>query len=145
MRKNTKLESTGAEYLVLGYLLRERVQTFKSPENNPDYDLIATNPEKNLSVRIQVKSRWATDSDNSFPINNFNSEFVIFVALNCGYSFGRKGNGSGKKEPEIFVFPTRICKRYKHVSGWHKLNIKHIPNYEIYKYNWDIIKKKLKF
>ena len=103
-RKNTKLESTGAEYLVLGYLLRERVQTFKSPENNPDYDLIATNPGKNLSIRLQVKSRWATNSDNSFPIKNCNSEFVIFVALNCGNSFGKKGKGDIKKNLKSTFF-----------------------------------------
>ncbi len=32
-------------------------------------DIIATNPEKNRSCRIQVKSRYATDFDGGFPIS----------------------------------------------------------------------------
>ena len=57
-RLDTKLESKAAEFLVLGRLLLERVPTYKSYINYPGYDLIATNPEKNKSVRIQVKSRY---------------------------------------------------------------------------------------
>ena len=78
-RQKTNLESTGAEYLVIGHLLIERIQAFKSPENNPQYDVIATNPEAGASVRIQVKSRWATNFDRGFPIKNFNSEFVVLI------------------------------------------------------------------
>ncbi|MBZ0201399.1 MAG: hypothetical protein K8I03_00120 [Ignavibacteria bacterium] len=145
MRQNTRLESTGAEYLVLGYLLREGVQSFKSPENNPGYDLIATNPERNLSCRIQVKSRWGSDYDGGFPIKNFNSEFVVFVALNCGYSFSKKGKEGGKKEPDIYVFPTSICKKYARTDAWGKLFFRKIPQYDKYKNNWELIIKHLKF
>ncbi|BAZ18683.1 hypothetical protein NIES4071_105680 (plasmid) [Calothrix sp. NIES-4071] len=48
---------------------------------------VATNPEKNLSCRIQVKSRWATDFDGAFLIRNFDCDFVVLVALNRGYRY----------------------------------------------------------
>ncbi len=54
LRLDSSLESAGAEFLVLGSLLAEGVQTFKAYTNNPGYDLIATNPP--LACRIQVKS-----------------------------------------------------------------------------------------
>ncbi|MBE2227833.1 MAG: hypothetical protein IAE93_10835 [Ignavibacteria bacterium] len=144
-RQDTTLESTGAEFLVLGHLLREGVPTYKTYHNHPEYDLIATNPQKNLSVRIQIKSRWATNSDNSFPIKKFGSEFIVFVALNCGYAFSKKNIEGGKKDCEIYVFPTELCKEYARKDDWGKLAIKKIPDYLSYKFNWDLIKKKLKF
>jgi len=60
-RKDTKLESEGAEFLVLGRLLLEKITGFKAYTNFPGYDLIATNAEKNTSARIQVKSRYQTN------------------------------------------------------------------------------------
>ena len=46
-RKDTKLESEGAEFLVLGRLLLEKITAFKTYTNFPGYDLIATNGDKN--------------------------------------------------------------------------------------------------
>ena len=56
-RQDTKLESEGAEFLVLGQLLIRGINTYKTYTNMPGYDLVATRPAKNTSVRIQVKSR----------------------------------------------------------------------------------------
>ena len=39
-RLNTKLEATGAEFLVLGQLLIRGMQAYKSYVNHPGYDLI---------------------------------------------------------------------------------------------------------
>ena len=145
-RQQTKLESTGAEYLVIGHLLLERIQAFKSPENNPGYDVIATNPEAGSSVRIQVKSRWATDFDGGFPIKNFNSEFVVFVALNRGFSFKKKTRRpeDGKRAPVFYVLPTKLCKKYRRpTSTWSKLFLRHIPDVDSYLSNWNLIRKAL--
>src|SRR4051812_46499425 len=88
-RQDTKLESEGAEFLVLGNLLLDGVSCFKAYVNFRGYDLVATNPESDKTARIQVKSRWATNYDRSFPIKNFDCEFVVHVALNRGYRFGK--------------------------------------------------------
>lgn len=145
-RQQTKLESTGAEYLVIGRLLIEGIQAFKSPENNPDYDVIATYPEGGASVRIQVKSRWATDFDGGFPINNFNNEFVVFVALNRGFRFKKKGKRTedGKREPVFYVLPTKLSKKYRSpASTWNKLFLRSIPEVDSYQSNWDLVRKAL--
>lgn len=42
-QQNTKLESEGAEFLVLGNLLLQGVSCFKAYVNFPSYDLVATN------------------------------------------------------------------------------------------------------
>ena len=60
-RRDTKLESETAEFLVPGRLLLERITGFKAHTNFPGYDLIATSAENNTSVRIQVKSRYNTN------------------------------------------------------------------------------------
>lgn len=39
-RLDTSLESSGAEFLVLGHLLVEGIQAFKAYTNFPGYDLI---------------------------------------------------------------------------------------------------------
>jgi hypothetical protein len=59
-RQDTKLESEGAEFLVLGNLLIDGISTYKSYINFPGYDLTAINPDTKKIARIQVKSRWAT-------------------------------------------------------------------------------------
>ncbi len=101
-RLDTKLESEGAEFLVLGHLLIEGIQAYKSYVNYPGYDLIATNPDTNKSCRIQVKSRWATDFDGGFPIKNFDCDFVVFAALNRGYRYRKKKRTeSGRQDPQL--------------------------------------------
>jgi hypothetical protein len=101
-RQNTRLESEGAEFLVLGNLLIEGISCYKAYVNFPGYDLVAVNPDNSKIARIQVKSRWATNYDRSFPIKNFDCEFVVHAALNRGYSFGKKAkegdNGIGLPE-----------------------------------------------
>src|SRR5262245_61021429 len=89
-RLDTSIESTGAEFLVLGNLLIEGIQAFKAYVNFRGYDLIATSPYKKRSCRIQVKSRWATDFDGGFPIQNFECEFVVLVLLNRGFRYRKR-------------------------------------------------------
>lgn len=143
-RQNTKLESEGAEFLVMGTLLIEGIFCYKAYVNFPGYDLIAVNPASQKIARIQVKSRWATDYDRSFPIKNFNCDFVIHVALNRGYRFSRRGKlegaGSGKKSPEFYVLPVSVVKAAQNVGDkWGKVMIRNIPNIESYRDNWGLI------
>jgi len=69
-RQNTQPESAGAEFLVLGQLPIEGIPAFKSYAKTKGYYLIAANADKNLSVRVQVKSRWRIGAEG-FIIKNF--------------------------------------------------------------------------
>lgn len=109
-RLDTKLESDGAEFLVLGRLLLARIPTFKAYVNYPGYDLVAVDADHNTSARIQVKSRYRTDWDG-FIINNLNCDFVVFVALNRGFTKPKKDGGTGILEPQFFVLPVGYVQR----------------------------------
>lgn len=142
-RKNTKLESEGAEFLVLGNLLLNGITAYKTYTNMPGYDLIATNPENNTSVKIQVKSRFQTNWDG-FIINNFDSDFVVFVALNRGYSKKRKTMGDGIKDPDFYIFPIEYVLQIRdNENNWGKIIKARMINFEIYENKWELIKNKL--
>ncbi|HQH28299.1 MAG TPA: hypothetical protein PLP17_12950, partial [Oligoflexia bacterium] len=85
--------SHGAEYLVMGYLMRRNILTYKAPPNNEGYDLICIHPDprkKGRQIRVQVKSRLATDCDRGFPVKATSLDafdFLVVVFLNVGYFF----------------------------------------------------------
>jgi len=130
-RLDTKLESEGAEFLVLGQLLVQRIATYKTYTNMPGYDLVATSPAKNRSARIQVKSRWRTGAIG-FLIGNFDCDFVVVVRLNRGV----KGGGGTVLPPEFFVFPTAVVRAAHKPGGWSKVMFKEIGDVEPYRDNW---------
>jgi hypothetical protein len=139
IRQNTKLESEGAEFLVLGNLLIAGVACYKAYVNFPGYDLVAYNPDTSRIARIQVKSRWATNYDRSFPIKSFDCDFVVHVALNRGYGFGKspKDGEPNVKPPEFYVFPTEVVRHAQESrTGWGKVTITKIEKYQDYLDNW---------
>lgn len=145
-RLDTSLESSGAEFLVLGSLLVEGIQAFKAYTNFPGYDLIAANAGKNLSCRIQVKSRWATDFGGGFPIKNFDCDFVVFVALNRGYRYRQKspGEDAGRGEPEFNVLPVEVVREARRPeSTWNKVFLRHMQDAREYVSRWDLIRSRL--
>jgi hypothetical protein len=69
--------SEDAEYLDMGNLMRRNILAYKAPPLNEGCDLICVHPvprraarggDETHSLRIQVKSRYASDSDRAFPI-----------------------------------------------------------------------------
>jgi hypothetical protein len=134
-RLNTRLESEGAEFLVLGQLLLERIGAYKTYTNMPGYDLVATNPERNTAARIQVKSRWRTAAPG-FPIRNLDCDFVVFVRLNRGSKDGR----AKTQPPEYFVFPIEIITAAPRSEGWSKVLIRNIPDADSYRDRWDLVR-----
>lgn len=144
-KQDTKLESEGAEFLVLGLLLIEGISAYKAYINFPGYDLTAVNPETKRVARIQVKSRWATDYDTSFPLKSLDCDFVVHVALNRGYRFGKKKNikDNGIKAPTFYVFPIDVISKARNEAGWNKVQIKKVENLETYIDNWTLIKNYL--
>jgi len=134
-RQDTHLESEGAEFLVLGQLLIQGIPTYKTYTNMPGYDLVATNPERNRTARIQVKSRWKTKAEG-FIIKNFDCDFVVIVKLN-------RGSKEGTAEilpPEYFVLPVDVAEALPRTEGWGKVSFSKIPDMESYRDNWDLIR-----
>jgi len=137
-RQNTRLESEGAEFLVLGNLLIQGIPSYKTYTNMPGYDVIATNPETEKLIKIQVKSRWRTNAPG-FIIKNFDCDFIIVVRLNRG----NKAGNAEVKTPEFFIFPKHILEPITRTKDWNKMNLKDIPNYLDFKDQWELLKKAL--
>jgi len=138
-RQNTQLESAGAEFMVLGNLLIEGIAAYKSYTNMQGYDLTATNPEKNLSARVQVKSRWRTKA-KGFIINNFDCDFVVVALLNRG----TKDGSEGKCAPEYFVLPVEVVKELPRTDRLGKVSLAKVPALASYRERWDLIRDFLK-
>ncbi|WP_437665384.1 hypothetical protein [Sorangium sp. So ce1182] len=128
--------SLSAEYLVAGYLMRRNVLTYKAPPGNEGYDLICIHPDPRhdpttgqlAQVRVQVKSRYATDCDRGFPVKatSLNAfDFLVVVFLNIGKFFGRNDGTTGAREPEFYTLPTSFIRQHHDAtSSWEKVRLK---------------------
>jgi len=137
-RQDTFLESAGAEFLVLGHLLIEGIPAHKSYTNTKGYDLVAVNPERKKSVRVQVKSRWRTGAEG-FIIKNFDCDFVVIALLN-------RGSKDGKRDiqpPQYFILPVQIAEAIPRTEGWGKVSFSKFPALASYRDRWDLIKAAL--
>jgi hypothetical protein len=130
-RRNTRLESQGAEFLVLGQLLVEGIPAYKAYVNMPGYDVLALNPDVTPGrlARVSVKSRWRAQA-SGILIKNFDSNFVVIVKLN---------KGAEKTLPiQFYVIPTGALASLKR-SAWGKLAFNSIPDLDTYLGGWDRI------
>jgi hypothetical protein len=120
--------SAGAEYLVMGYLMRRNIMAYKAPQNNEGYDLICIHPDCRHKprkgqagrVRVQVKSRYQSDSDRSFPIREESLDgfdFLVCAFLNIGTFFRGRGGRSGREEPVFYVLPRMYVRKHLASSG----------------------------
>jgi hypothetical protein len=150
--------SAGAEYLVMGNLMRRNILAFKAPQNNEGYDLICIHPNpryikksnQKAQLRIQVKSRYATDCNKAFIIREKSIEafdYLIVVFLNIGKYFGENIGDVGKKEVEYYTLPQEFVKKHHLKQGnWEKILLKPLLE-EIDKYKnekgFELIARKL--
>ena len=144
--------SLGAEFLVMGHLMRRNILTYKAPPNNEGYDLICINPDPSKSskhIRIQVKSRYQTDCDRAFPVKQkaFDSfDYLIIVFLNIGYFYRKKESIKGLRDPEFYTLPNSFIRENHHVveSGWEKVSTKKL-DMDLYKNDkwFELIAKEL--
>ena len=127
-RFDTTLEAAGAEHLVIGRLLIERIQAFRAYANQPGHDLIAVSPSSGRSLKIQVKSRVAVDS-GAFKIGNFDFDFVVFVRLNRGTKASLKAGAPDEvRLPQFFVVPRSVIEsRYAEPPA--RVTVGDIQNY----------------
>ena len=128
--------STSAEYLAMGHLMRRNILTYKAPEGNEGYDLICIHPEprykprgkEKSQIRIQVKSRYATDCNRGFPIKQKSLDafdFLVVCFLNIGKFYGSNDGLSGAEKTEFYTLtPEFIKKHHNAKSTWQKVMLK---------------------
>ena len=128
--------SAGAEHLVMGYLMRRNILTYKAPPNNEGYDLICIHPNPRHKpgrreagqVRVQVKSRYATDCDRGFPVKeaSFDAfDFLVVAFLNIGKFYGKNDGSTGMLEPEFYTLPNDFIREHHDASStWQKVKLR---------------------
>ena len=128
--------SAGAEFLVMGHLMRRNILAYKAPQNNEGYDLICIHPDprnapskgQKSQVRVQVKSRYATDCDRGFPVKeaSFKAfDYLVVAFLNIGNFYGKNDGSSGAAKPEFYTLPNEfIRKHHNKNSSWQKVMLR---------------------
>lgn len=124
--------SLSAEYLVMGHLLRRNILTYKAPPNNEGYDLICIHPDPRIvgpQIRVQVKSRLATDCDRGFPVKGRTLEafdFLVVAFLNVGNFFGKarsRPGRAGASAPEFYTLTSSFVREHhRPSSSWEKVH-----------------------
>lgn len=132
--------SASAEYLVMGHLMRRNILTYKAPPNNEGYDLICIHPDprhkikKNeiAQVRVQVKSRYATDNDRGFPVKEVSFDtfdFLVIAFLNIGKFYNKNDGSSGEQDVEYYTLPNSFIRQHHNKSStWEKVRLKHLQS-----------------
>src|SRR5205823_337169 len=79
-------------------------------------------------VRVQVKSRFATDSDRGFPLRAASLDafdFVLVAFLNIGFYMKKAGSGparAGAQPPEYYTLPAAFAREHHRVAGgWERV------------------------
>ena len=128
--------SEGAEYLVMGYLMRRNILAYKAPPGNEGYDLICIHPDpryqpgpgEQAQVRVQVKSRYQTDCDRGFPLKEKGLDafdFLVVAFLNIGKFYRGNDGTSGATAPEFYTLSPQFIREHHDASStWQKVKLR---------------------
>jgi len=120
----------------MGYLMRRNILAYKAPPNNEGYDLICIHPEPRhvpnanevAQVRVQVKSRYATDCDRGFPLKAVSLDafdFLTIVFLNIGRFRSKHDGSAGAQEIEFYTLPNSFIRKHHNLnSSWQKVRLR---------------------
>jgi hypothetical protein len=111
--------------------MRRNILAYKAPPNNEGYDLICIHPDPHKvtrQIRVQVKSRYASDSDNmAFPVKEktFGAfDFLVAVSLNVG-KFYRELAAQEHTEPVFYTLPIEfVCQHHDRTTSWERLRLR---------------------
>ncbi len=112
--------SHSAEYLTIGYLMRRNILAYKAPPRNEGYDIICIHPDPKKvrrQIRVQVKSRYQTDSDRAVPVSKETLgtfDYLVIVFLNIGNFYDRPYAPAGAEAPEFYTLPRSFVRRHYH-------------------------------
>ena len=140
--KNCMIGNAG-EYFVCAELCKKNILALITPKNNPLFDIIASDPDANRSVQIQVKTMATTNNQGwklgvNMSINRNNPKlFVVLVNMHEDkpndyyiykyddfaqrvtdmynkYMTSKKKDGSSKKELNFRFFDFRYFTKKDH-------------------------------
>jgi hypothetical protein len=83
-------------------------------------------------IRVQVKSRYATDCDRGFPVQEKSLDafdYLVIVFLNIGKFFGKNDGTSGSQGVEFYTLSNRFVRDHHNASSsWQKVRLNHLQN-----------------
>ena len=150
-RKDTKLASSGSEFLVLGELLIREIESYKTYNNHRAYDVICVNPSSKKNATIQVKSN-NYKNDFSFRLNDSEKkcDFYVFCATQI-YHYVKNDDGkkvselisNNQNKPRFFIMDFDSTQKYKRTDskGSDYILVLTDPPYEEYEDNWEQIRE----
>ena len=133
-RQNTKLESEGAEFLVLGQLLARGIPAYKTYSNMPGYDVVAFSTSIDRAAKIEVKCRSAKKT-RSYGVKKIDADFFVFV------HFNREAEDGDLEiiDPEYFILPAKVVKEYSgDREDWRNVYLKK-ENENKHRSQWSLI------
>ena len=94
--------------------------------------VVTAGSEEKAQIRVQVKSRYATDCDRGFPVKEKSLDafdYLIVVFLNIGNFYGRNDGSSGARDPEFFTLSQAFIREHHEPSStWEKVRLKKLED-----------------
>jgi hypothetical protein len=115
--------SAGAEYLVMGYLMRRNILAYKAPQNNEGYDLICNTPTRGIRRPATSRPRCACRSKAGMPAT------ATAAFPSSRHHFGKKDCGPDRYKPEFYTLPKDFAMRYQDPrSNWGLVKLRAIQD-----------------